>query len=123
MLCCQVELVDFGASREYSKEFIDKWFCLLEAAISGDRDACIEWSMKLGYLTGQETEVISFPPASSITYAEHVVDHAGRPREIHDGTWVAFQTRYLATLCFRSWYDVGGSYCRSQEQHTGDVEA
>ena len=53
----QVELVDFGASREYSVEFIDNWFGLLDAAVSGDREACIEWSLKLGYLTGQENEV------------------------------------------------------------------
>ena len=53
----QIELVDFGASREYSKEFIDNWFGLLGAAVSGDRQACIDWSSKLGYLTGEENEV------------------------------------------------------------------
>ena len=53
----QIELVDFGASREYSKEFIDHWFGLLGAAVSGDRQACIDWSLKLGYLTGEENEV------------------------------------------------------------------
>ena len=58
----QVELVDFGASREYSKEFIDNWFGLLDAAVSGDRQACIDWSLKLGYLTGQENEVFFCPP-------------------------------------------------------------
>jgi aarF domain-containing kinase len=55
----QVELVDFGATREYSKEFMDSWLRLLQAAASEDRDACVEWSLKLGYLTGQENEVQS----------------------------------------------------------------
>lgn len=53
----QINLVDFGATREYSKEFIDNWFHLLQAAASGDRTACIDWSLRLGYLTGEETEV------------------------------------------------------------------
>ncbi|KAL1937976.1 hypothetical protein VTO73DRAFT_12726 [Trametes versicolor] len=54
----KVELVDFGATREYSKEFIDNWLHLLSAAVAEDRDACVEWSLKLGYLTGQENEVM-----------------------------------------------------------------
>ncbi|KAH9887015.1 ABC1-domain-containing protein [Cubamyces lactineus] len=54
----KVELVDFGATREYSKEFIDNWLRLLSAAVAEDRDACIEWSLKLGYLTGEENEVM-----------------------------------------------------------------
>ena len=54
----RVELVDFGATREYSKEFIDGWLRLLSAAVDEDRDACVEWSRKLGYLTGEENEVM-----------------------------------------------------------------
>ncbi|KAI0641029.1 ABC1 family-domain-containing protein [Trametes meyenii] len=54
----RVELVDFGATREYSKEFIDDWLRLLSAAVADDRDACIEWSLKLGYLTGQENDIM-----------------------------------------------------------------
>ena len=53
----RVELVDFGATREYTKEFIDNWLHLLSAAVAEDRDACVEWSLKLGYLTGQENDV------------------------------------------------------------------
>jgi aarF domain-containing kinase len=53
----QVELVDFGATRTYSKEFMDGWFSLLRAASVDDRDACVEWSLKLGYLTGEENQV------------------------------------------------------------------
>jgi aarF domain-containing kinase len=53
----QVELVDFGAAREYSKAFIDNWLHLLQAAASDDFDACVCWSRELGYLTGEENEV------------------------------------------------------------------
>ncbi|KAF8900498.1 ABC1 family-domain-containing protein [Gymnopilus junonius] len=63
----QVELVDFGATRTYSKEFMDSWLGLLQAAASGDRDACIDWSLKLGYLTGEENEVLLNAHVNSMT--------------------------------------------------------
>ncbi|KAF8346622.1 ABC1-domain-containing protein [Amanita rubescens] len=62
----QVELVDFGASREYSQQFMDNWLHLLQAAASQDRDACIQWSLKLGYLTGEENEVMLNAHANSM---------------------------------------------------------
>ncbi|KAI0083612.1 ABC1-domain-containing protein [Irpex rosettiformis] len=54
----QIDLIDFGATREYSKEFIDQWLRLLQAAASDDRQACIDWSLKVGYLTGEENETM-----------------------------------------------------------------
>jgi len=55
----QIELVDFGATREYSKEFMDSWLRLLQAGVAGDRAACLQWSLKLGYLTGDENETMT----------------------------------------------------------------
>jgi aarF domain-containing kinase len=52
----QVELIDFGATRSYSKEFIDKWMHVLQAAVAEDREGCVKWSLELGYLTGQESK-------------------------------------------------------------------
>ncbi|TFY83076.1 hypothetical protein EWM64_g938 [Hericium alpestre] len=54
----QIELVDFGATRAYSAAFIDNWLRLLQAAAASDREACREWSLKLGYLTGEENDVM-----------------------------------------------------------------
>ena len=36
---------------------MDDWLHLLRAAASDDRDACANWSLKIGYLTGKENEV------------------------------------------------------------------
>ena len=36
---------------------MDDWLRLLQAAATQDRNACTEWSLKLGYLTGEENEV------------------------------------------------------------------
>jgi aarF domain-containing kinase len=57
----QLSLVDFGATREYKKEFMDNWLRLLQAAAFEDRTACAELSRSLGYLTGEEHEVRSSP--------------------------------------------------------------
>ncbi|UZJ54213.1 hypothetical protein CBS101457_003533 [Exobasidium rhododendri] len=51
----KIELIDFGATREYSKQFMDDWLCMLQAAIGGKRQECVEWSEKVGYLTGEES--------------------------------------------------------------------
>lgn len=50
-------LIDFGASREYTKEFMDGWYRLLTSALKGDRLAMKDESENLGYLTGEENEV------------------------------------------------------------------
>lgn len=52
----QVELIDFGATREYSKRFMDDWLRLLQAAIDNDRVKMERYSLKLGYLTGEENQ-------------------------------------------------------------------
>ncbi|KAG8686159.1 hypothetical protein FRC09_014306, partial [Ceratobasidium sp. 395] len=64
----QLELIDFGASREYTKEFMDNWYMLLSAAVREDREACVEYSLKLGYLTGQENEEMLSAHVRSLTF-------------------------------------------------------
>jgi len=54
-----VGLVDFGATRQYDRQFIDGWLQLLRAAIASNEEACVHWSKQLGYLTGEENEVRS----------------------------------------------------------------
>ncbi|CAH7669575.1 ABC1 family-domain-containing protein [Phakopsora pachyrhizi] len=52
----KIELIDFGATREYSREFVDKYFDLLKAGIEEDKEACIEQSKRIGYFTGDESD-------------------------------------------------------------------
>ncbi|BGP58074.1 hypothetical protein JCM8202_006226 [Rhodotorula sphaerocarpa] len=54
----KLELIDFGATREYTPEFMDIYGKLLDAAIEEDRDAAAQYSSELGYFTGQETETM-----------------------------------------------------------------
>jgi aarF domain-containing kinase len=50
--------LDFGATRGFPQEFIDDYLAVLKAAANLDREACRVISLRLGYLTGRETEVI-----------------------------------------------------------------
>lgn len=51
----KIELLDFGASREFRDEFVEDYVQVLRGAVRGDRDVVEEYSKKLGYLTGQES--------------------------------------------------------------------
>ncbi|GEQ70696.1 hypothetical protein JCM33374_g4375 [Metschnikowia sp. JCM 33374] len=51
----KIELLDFGAAREYKDEFVDDYVEVLRGAVRGDRNAVEKYSVKLGYLTGLES--------------------------------------------------------------------
>ncbi len=51
----KLHLVDFGASREYSKSFMDSYMKLVWAAANADVKQVMEMSRDLGFLTGDES--------------------------------------------------------------------
>jgi len=54
----QVVLLDFGASREYSQSFVDKYIKVIEGAADGDRQKVLDYSRELGFLAGYETKAM-----------------------------------------------------------------
>ncbi|TIB68953.1 hypothetical protein E3P77_00756 [Wallemia ichthyophaga] len=54
--CGRINLIDFGASRAYTEDFVGAFGRLLLAAGNGDREECVRTSLQLGYLTGDESE-------------------------------------------------------------------
>ena len=50
-----INLIDFGASREYRKEFVDGYMEVVWAAANQDKDTILQQSIALGFLTGDET--------------------------------------------------------------------
>ncbi|KAA8917722.1 hypothetical protein TRICI_000161 [Trichomonascus ciferrii] len=52
----KIELLDFGAARGYDDSFVENYLEILKAAARKDRAACHEYSLKLGYLTGLESQ-------------------------------------------------------------------
>ncbi|KAL3874885.1 hypothetical protein ACJMK2_037841 [Sinanodonta woodiana] len=54
----KVILLDFGATREYSKEFVDKYIHVIKSASVGDTMEILKGSRALGFLTGYETKAM-----------------------------------------------------------------
>ncbi|KAF2351123.1 UbiB domain [Trinorchestia longiramus] len=54
----QIALVDFGACREYSKNFVDLYIEVIHGAAIGDRQKVLQFSQEIGFLTGHEAKVM-----------------------------------------------------------------
>lgn len=55
----QMSLLDFGASRAYEREFIDKYIEVIKAAVEKNRPKVLKLSLDMGFLTGYESKVSS----------------------------------------------------------------
>ena len=73
----KVELLDFGASRDFPDKFVKPYVALLIAASKGNRSRCLDLSIELGYLTGRESDAMLEAHVDSIlTLAEPFVESA-----------------------------------------------
>ena len=83
----RLELLDFGASREFPDKFVEPYVSLLIAASRGDREACRDLSIQLGYLTGQESgQMLKAHVDSIMTLAEPFVSTAPEVYDFEDQT-------------------------------------
>ena len=74
----KLELLDFGATREYPPKFVDPYVSVLLAAAEGDRRRIRDLSIELGYLTGQEGKsMVDAHVGSVLTLAEPFKDIQG----------------------------------------------
>ncbi|TKY52390.1 AarF domain-containing protein kinase 4 [Spatholobus suberectus] len=53
-----INLIDFGAGRDFPKRFVDDYLRMVIACANGDSDGVIEMSRRLGFLTGMESDVM-----------------------------------------------------------------
>lgn len=53
----RISLLDFGATRQYSEMFVDKYLRVIMAAVSRDKELILKTSLDLGMLTGFESKV------------------------------------------------------------------
>ncbi|XP_055547204.1 atypical kinase COQ8B, mitochondrial [Wyeomyia smithii] len=51
----KIMLIDFGATRFYSKPFMDDYMRIIQAATKNDRKRILELSRRMGFLTGYES--------------------------------------------------------------------
>lgn len=52
----RIILLDFGAAREYGREFVDNYIKIIRAAADRDAEKVFEYSKILGFLTGYESK-------------------------------------------------------------------
>ncbi|OIW13021.1 hypothetical protein TanjilG_15470 [Lupinus angustifolius] len=53
-----INLIDFGAARDFPKRFVDDYLRMVLACANSDSDGVIEMSRRLGFLTGMESDVM-----------------------------------------------------------------
>lgn len=83
----RLELLDFGASRDFPDKFVEPYVSLLIAASRNDRDACRDLSIQLGYLTGNESpDMLKAHVDSIMTLAEPFVSTAPEVYDFEDQT-------------------------------------
>ncbi|KAL8705007.1 MAG: hypothetical protein Q9201_001852 [Fulgogasparrea decipioides] len=83
----KLELLDFGASREYPDKFIIPYIQILQAASRNDREAIRDRSIDLGYLTGHESQAMLNAHVSSVlTLAEPFNDSSPAVYDFRDQT-------------------------------------
>jgi aarF domain-containing kinase len=54
----QTTLIDFGATREFPKEFVDGYLRIVWANANRDEETLMEQSRKMGFLTGEENDLM-----------------------------------------------------------------
>jgi aarF domain-containing kinase len=59
-------LLDFGATREYNSNFVDKYIRIIKSAADNDRQGIIKWSRELKFLTGYETKIMEDAHAEAV---------------------------------------------------------
>jgi len=83
----KLELLDFGASRDFLAKFIDPYIRILLAASRNDRKQCRDLSIQLGYLTGHESHTMLNAHVDSIlTLAEPFRDSSPEVYDFRDQT-------------------------------------
>lgn len=97
----KLELLDFGASREYPDRFIELYVRTLMAASKKDRNACRDLSIKLGYLTGYESKAMLNAHIDSVmTLAEPFMDFSPDVYDFRDQT-ITDRVRELIPVMLR----------------------
>jgi aarF domain-containing kinase len=83
----KLELLDFGASREYPDDFMATYSKLLVAASRSDKEIVKDLSLELGYLTGLESKTMLDAHISSVlTLAEPFLDSSPEVYDFSDQT-------------------------------------
>ncbi|XP_031788678.1 atypical kinase COQ8B, mitochondrial isoform X1 [Nasonia vitripennis] len=70
----QMILLDFGACRSYTKEFMDKYIEVINGASEGDRHKVLTISREMGFLTGYESKIMEEAHVDAVMILGQVFD-------------------------------------------------
>ncbi|XP_021354284.1 atypical kinase COQ8A, mitochondrial-like [Mizuhopecten yessoensis] len=62
----KIVLLDFGASREFDKKFVDGYIKVIRAAADQDLEGILKYSKELGFLTGHESKSMEEAHVSAV---------------------------------------------------------
>jgi len=71
----QISLIDFGAARTFSSEFVNKYYRVLKAAAHKNRDEILQHSINIGFLTGHENKQMIEAHIDSVLILGKVFEH------------------------------------------------
>ena len=95
----KLELLDFGASRDYPEKFVKLYIGLLQAASQRDRKRCEKLSIQLGYLTGYDSKTMVNAHIDSVmVLAEPFMDFAPDEYDFKDQTVTDRVRSYIPTM-------------------------
>lgn len=75
----QLILLDFGASRTYSKTFTDMYIEIIRGAADGDRDRVLQVSRDIGFLTGYESKIMEAAHVDAVMVLAEVFRKSSEP--------------------------------------------
>ncbi|KAI8901531.1 ABC1 family-domain-containing protein [Globomyces pollinis-pini] len=81
-----INLIDFGATRPFAKEFTDPYFKLLKAGAEKNRERAIEYSVQLGFLTGFESQTMLNAHCNSLFTLARPFSVSGIPFDFSQST-------------------------------------
>ncbi|CAM9188583.1 unnamed protein product [Discosporangium mesarthrocarpum] len=80
----KMSLIDFGACREYGKDFVDQYLHLVWAAANKDANTITRVSQELHFLTGDETAaMVDAHVQAGLVVGEPFIDMGGRSFDFH----------------------------------------
>ncbi|KAF5302370.1 hypothetical protein FQA39_LY10409 [Lamprigera yunnana] len=94
-------VLDFGASREYSKSFVDNYVRIIKAASESDRTTVVNVSKELKLLTGYESKIMEDAHVEAVMILGEVFRHDGEYNFTSRDTIVRIQNLVPTMLSHR----------------------
>ncbi|BET01424.1 ABC1 family [Nesidiocoris tenuis] len=94
----QLVLLDFGATRSYSKEFMDQYLEVIMAAADRNRERVLKLSQEMGFLTGYESKAMEEAHVDTVMILGEVFSESANEFDFGGQNTVKRVTKYVPTM-------------------------